>query len=169
MEFEVVNEESLDRCQYIIPTRGQCNNKKVPGSEYCPAHGGTNVTRNEKKKELRNYRLNKFRERTQELGNNDEILSLKDEIGILRLLIEEKINKCKDSYDMILMSGPLSDLIMKVEKVVSSCNRLENKLGNRLDKSAVLQMAQTMVTIISNHVTDEEILEKISNEILGVM
>ena len=66
-----------------------------------------------------------------------------------------------------MVSGPLSDLLMKVEKVVTSCNRLDMRLGNLLDKGRVLHFAQTIVQIISDEVEDDEILEKISTRILG--
>ena len=79
-------------------------------------------------------------------------------------MIEEKINRCTDETDLLLVSGPLSDLIMKVEKVVASCNRLEMKLGNLLDRTKVVQFAQTVVAIVSNYV-DENDLEKIATEI----
>jgi len=166
--YERVDADDENRCQHIIPTSGQCSLKACEGSKYCPAHGGNKGFQAKEKNELRNYRLSKFRSRIGELGNNDAILSLKDEIGILRLLIEEKINRCTDDTDLLLMSGPLSDLIMKVERVVCSCNKLESRLGNLLDKNAVIQFAQTVVNIVSKH-CDEEALVKISDEILGAL
>lgn len=174
MQFEatwekVKDEDDPQRCQHIIPTTGQCMLKAVVNSTYCPAHGGNKAFEAVQRKELRNYRLNKFKARIQELGNNEEIISLRDEIGILRILVEEKINQCQTETDLTLISGPLSDLLMKVEKVVSSCNRLESKLGDHLDRTKVLQFAQTIVQIISNYITDESALESISNEIFTAL
>ena len=120
-------------------------------------------------KELRNYRLTKFKQRVSQLSSSDAILSLKEEIGIIRLLIEEKINQCEDTAELMLVSGPLSDLTMKAEKLVTSCNRLDRNLGNLLDKGRVLQFAQTVVQIVSDHVRDDEILEKISSQILEAL
>lgn len=168
-EWNRVDDDSPDRCQHIIPTMGQCNLQKVPKSEYCPAHGGNKAFQAEEKANLRNYRLTKFKQRVGELSTNDAIFSLKEEIGIIRLLIEEKINQCNDTAELILVSGPLSDLAMKAEKLVTSCNRLDHKLGNSLDKGRILQFAQTVVQIISNYVTDDEILEKISSQILEAL
>lgn len=161
----VTDEDDPRRCQHIIPTAGQCMLIAVEGSPYCPAHGGNKAFEANKKKELRNYRLGKFHQRVQELGSSDAIIDLRDEIGILRMLIEEKINRCKDKGDLLLISGPLSDLMMKVEKIVTSCNRLESRLGNLLDRTKVLQFAQMIVQIISTHIQDETILETISEEI----
>jgi len=168
-KFEPCDPDDPRRCQYVTPTVGQCVHKACDNSNYCPAHGGNKGFQAQEKKELRNYQLNKFKVRIGELGNNSKILSLKDEIGILRLLIEEKVNKCQDPHDLILMSGPLSDLIMKVERVVCSCNKLESRLGNLLDKSEILQFAQTVVSIIGRHVTDENALNLISTQILEAL
>ena len=167
-KFERVEADDPNRCQHIIPTIGQCLNKACEGSKYCPAHGGNKGFQAQQKKNLRNYRLNKFKIRVNELSDSDVILSLKEEIGILRLLMEEKINCCQDEHDLILMAGPLSDLAMKVEKVVTSCNRLDSKLDNLLSKEKILQFAQTVVAIIGKYV-DEEIIEKISDDIMEAL
>lgn len=165
----ITDEDDPRRCQHIIPTKGQCTLVAVENSTFCPAHGGNKAFEAAKKVDLRNYRLDKFRVQVSRLGNSEEIISLRDEIGILRLLVEEKINQCQDTSDLLLISGPLSDLMMKVEKVVTSCNRLEGKLGNFLDRTKVLQFAQVIVQIISNYVTDEQALETIGEEILTAL
>lgn len=165
----VTDEDDPRRCQCIIPTRGQCYNVVVKHSQYCPAHGGNKAFQAAQNKQLRNYRLSKFNARIQELGNSDGIMSLRDEVAVLRVLIEEKINRCSDEQDLLMVSGPLSDLIMKVEKVVSSCNRLESKLSNHLDKTKVLQYAQMIVQIIANHVEDDKKIEAINEEIFQAL
>ncbi len=167
--WERVDEDSPNRCQYVIPRTGQCTLKAVKNSPYCPAHGGNKAYQAKEKESLRNYRLTKFKQRVSELSDNDAILSLKEEIGIIRLLIEEKINQCSGTAELMLVSGPLSDLAMKAEKLVTSCNRLDRNLGNLLDKGKIIQFAQTVVQIIGDHITDDIILEKISTKILEAL
>jgi len=167
--WEKVDKDDPRRCQGVKPLEGQCSNKAVEGSNFCPAHGGNKGAEALVKKELRNYRLAQFRSRLVELGDNENIINLRDEIAILRYLIEEKMNMCKNSHDLILMSGPLSDLVMKVEKLVNSCNRLESKLGGLLDRAKVLQFAQTIVQIISKYIKDEEALDAVAEEILTTL
>lgn len=168
-DWERVAEDDPRRCQGTIPTVGQCPNKAMDGSDYCPAHGGNRAVETIKKNELKNYRLAKFKTRVTELGNSDHIFSLKEEIGILRMILEEKINACADVHDLILISGPLSDLVMKVDKITTSCERLESKLGNLLDRTKVMQFAQSIVQIISKHIEDDVILEQVADEILTVL
>lgn len=167
--WERVDPEDPRRCQGVTH-QGQCINKAVENSKFCPAHGGNKAFEANKVQELRNYRLDKFKAReVQRLGNSEGISSLKDEIGILRMLIEERLNQCNDAHDLMMMSGPLADLIMKVEKVVVSCNKLELRLGNLLDRSKILQLAQIIVQIINNYITDETTLDAISDDILNAL
>jgi len=118
---------------------------------------------------MRNYRLSKFHSRAKELGDSDQITSLKDEVALLRMLIEERINSLNDTSDLLLVSGPLSDLIMKVTTVVERCHKLDARLGNLLDRSKVLQFAQVIVEIIASKIDDAELLDTISEEILQAL
>jgi hypothetical protein len=157
-----------ERCQ-CVNSQGQCFNKAVAGSNFCLAHGGNRGRDTLKEDELKNYRLSKFKQRTGELGSSPGITSLRDEIAVLRLLAEERLNACKDTNDLLLVSGPLSDLLIKITTVVDKCTGLELKLGNYLDRTKILNFSQTVVEIISRHIQDEEKLEQISNEILETL
>jgi hypothetical protein len=166
--WERVADDDPRRCQGTN-NQGQCHNKAVTDSNYCPAHGGNKAAESAERKRMRNYRLAKFKARVTELGDSDNITSLKDEVAILRMLIEERINRCNDSHELLLVSGPLSDLIMKCEKLVTSCHRLDSRLGNLLDRSKILQFAQVVIEIIGKYVTDEDDLESIGDEILKAL
>lgn len=165
----IKDEDDPRRCQGVKPSQGQCRNISVEGSKFCPGHGGNKAFEAEKAKNLKNYRLNKFHVRIQELGNSNFVMDLREEIALLRILIEEKVNQCQCDADLILISGPLSDLVVKVEKLVTSCNRIDFKLGNLLDRTKVLQYAQQLVQIVGKHVTDTTVLEKISEEFLTIL
>lgn len=153
------------RCQ-CVTGQGQCTNKAIDGSSYCGAHGGNNAAKVLTQKNLSGYRLAKYQNRLAEFADSDKLKSLRDEIGILRILIEERFNyACKTDTDLLLQSGPLADLIMKVEKLVSSCDRIESKLGLMMDKTQVMQLATEVVEIISQFVTDEATLTEIAEKI----
>lgn len=155
------------RCQGIT-AMGQCTYYKEENSDFCIMHGGNKGAESLAKKEMKNYRLTKFRKRTEELCNSNNISSLRDEIAILRMIIEEKINACHDESHLLLMSGPLSDLIMKCGALVEKCQRLEYKLGNFLDRTKVTQFAQVCVEIIGSYVQEED-MDNVSEEILKAL
>lgn len=166
--FIRVKDDDPNCCQATTRS-GPCNLKAVPGSKNCLVHGGAIERKNQETKNLKNYRLAKFRVRATELGNSDYLTSLTDEVAILRILIEEMINSCDDENELLLRAGPLADLLMKSEKLVSSCHRLDSKLGNLLSRDKVLQFAQLVVEIISNEVDDERALDIISANILKAL
>jgi len=144
--------------------RPGCLNIVVEGSTFCLAHGGHWSAYAAEKLRMRNYRLSKFHKRANELSDSTEITSLRDEVGLLRMIIEEKINKCQDTTDLLLVSGPLSDLLMKTEKLVTSMQRLESKMGQHLDKSKIVQLAQTLIEIIARYVVNPETLDAIGED-----
>lgn len=152
------------KCQ--IPS---CRNISIEGTNNCPCHGGQKAASSNEKKRLKNYRLAVFHDRISELANNNEIISLTDEIGILRILIEEKINRCSDASDLLLISGPLSDLIMKSEKLIAAAEKLEMRLGKYLSKDKIIQFAQEMIEIISRYIENPTVLDAIGEDFSNLL
>ena len=167
-KWEKVALDDPNRCQ--MPTRsGYCYNKAVEGSQYCLAHGGYQGAKRIEKANMKNYKLAKFHERADELSESESITSLRDEVGLLRMLIEEKINRCTDKNDLLLISGPLSDLIMKSEKLVTAMYRLEEKMGQHIDKTKLVNLAQIMIEIINKYITNPEVLDAIGEDFYNAL
>lgn len=155
------------QCQ-AVTNQGQCIMKANEGSQFCLSHGGIASVNVAKKASLKNYRLKRFQQRAEEFAGSDGVNSLRDEIGILRILIEEKFNACPDAQSLLMSSGPLSDLITKVEKLTTSSHRLESRLGGLLDRTKVLQFAQMIIEIISQRV-EEDVVAEIAEEIFNAL
>jgi len=162
----ISDEFDPERCQYTRPTVGQCLNKAAPGCKFCIPHGGVSQ---KSKQDLKNYRINKYNARLGDLRHNDELKSLRDEVAILRILLEEKFNACSSANELILQSGSMSDLVLKIEKLVSSCHRLEQSMDITIDKSRVVSMAENIVTLISRYVKDDAIIANIVNDMTEML
>lgn len=161
--------DSPTRCQAVTRT-GQCPLEAMPGITKCIAHGGSITESNNKKEKIRNYILTKFQAQLERHSDSDNIKSLRDEIGILRFLLEEKLNQCKDNIDLVLQSVQISDLVLKIDKLVSSCHKLEGSMGNLLDKQALITFSGVIIRIISESLTGQEskineIADKIMSEL----
>lgn len=116
---------------------------------------------------LRNYKL-KFQEtRIHELTDSPALKSLREEISIMRLMLETVINRCNDETDFLVNQGRIGDLITRIEKTVSTCDRIEKNSGLTLDKTVVINIAQQMIDIIAKHITDPDVLDAIANEFSG--
>ena len=161
----VTEPDDPNRCQSIGMGGNQCINVATPGSKYCHCHNGNRTAIAADRLSLKNYRLNKFYLRAQEMGEAAQIKNLRDEIGILRMTLEEKLNMCQSPMELILQSGAISDLVVKIEKLVSSCHKLEEAVNSTLDKTVVMNIADTIVSILGNRIEDKALLETIVNEI----
>ena len=152
------------RCLGSSKTLGSCPFKKMPGANHCARHGGNMA--NPKEKHLRNYRLTKWKNRVGELADSQGIKSLREEVGILRIIMEEMLNQCEDATDLLLYSSRMADLVMKIEKVVVSCDKMESKMGMLLSRESVLQLAGEFVSIIADQVDDMEVIDAISMKMI---
>lgn len=148
-----VEEDDPRRCQRVT-NMGQCRMIAVEGSKYCYAHGGEHTLKAERKSDLRNYRLTQWKGRIQEFGDSKEIKSIRDEVGILRLLMETRLNACHDATDLLLQSATICQLVERIERVVVSCHKLESQMGSLLDKQAIIKIASKMVDVISGCIND---------------
>ena len=150
-----VAEDDPTRCQCNIPGQyGQCRNQAVPGGSVCMVHGGNMQIESNQTRGIRNYQLGKLQAELERHANSPVIKSLRDEVAILRLTLESRLNRCADTYDLVVQSGPIGDLIMKIEKVVGSCHKLEGAMGQLLDKQAILQFANEIVALLNSGIKD---------------
>lgn len=156
-----------NRCQQTVPG-GQCIHEAVPGSEYCALHTRA------KGDALKHYLLtNKMiGDAARRHAAADEIKSLRDEIAITRGMVEIRLNEAKTSVELIAAMPQIHSYMMALEKLVSSCHQMEVKLGDLLDKSALLSAAQRIINVIDQNLPRDlfdgrdELVGRIAQEIL---
>lgn len=162
------SEDDPNRCQ-AVGKSGQCPYKAVEGAVNCHRHKGESQVRAKEAKRVHDYRLQVWQNRMTEFAASDKVVSLAGEIGILRLILEETLNRCTDSHDLVLMSTRISGICTQIEKLVVSFDKMSTKSANLLTKGAALSMAGQIVDIISSHVTDSAAIDKISNSIIDMI
>jgi len=147
----------------------RCPNEAMEGSDFCPACGGPPQLKAREQKSLSGYMLAKYQARMSDFADSDGIKSLKDEIGILRILMEERLNQIQTPLDLLTHTHTISDLATKIEKLVSSCQRLDKLTGQFLDKSQVVQLGLEILTIITKHVDDQKAIDNITEDLLSLI
>jgi len=166
-EKYVVGPDDPRRCKGMMSS-GQCTIEALPGKEYCKMHlQGPQIT--EKRETIKNLRLGQWQSRVDEKAINPNIKSLREEIAVLRMALEELINMCVDSAQLVAMSNKIADLILKIEKLVVSCHHLEKSSGMLLDKSAALHLAGNFIEIIGKHCTDPDVIAAISDDMVKAL
>lgn len=167
-KLEKVPDDDPARCQATY-ANGQCHHKRVEGTEYCPIHGGGKVHSTARAKIARQYNVAKWNARIGEFAGHDAVKTLREEIGIIRLLVETVLSQCNTSMDLLLYSSKISDLVSKVESLVRNCHKLESSMGLLLDKQAAMQLSGEIVEIISRRISDEATVEAIAADIANAL
>lgn len=167
--------EDPHRCQ-ATGSKGQCCNRAIlvdgKYGDFCLVHGGNKFREKVEKEKVRNYHLTKFQARMNKMVDSSALKTLGEEIGILRIMLEGKINQCKDMPDLILNNAVISDLVMKIEKLVTSLNKLEKNMGLHLDKAAILQFASEVIEVIGRELegnSDIEATDRIADGIVKIV
>lgn len=163
-----VQDDDPERCQGTRPF-GQCSNKRMEGSNYCPACGGNKAVDAASMESVRNYRLTKWQGKLNKMADSSVIKSLREEIGILRIMLEERLNMCETQTDLMMHSSSISDMVLKIEKVVTSCHKIDNSMGQLLDKQVLLQYAQDVITILTTEIQDKLVLDCVANKIINLL
>jgi hypothetical protein len=157
-----------DRCKWIR-TDGQCPHEAVEGSTFCKAHTHTKVD------PLRHYMLTNqvIRSGTERHNAVDEIKSLREEIALTRALIENRLNMIEGEADFVSSMGIVHQYLATVEKLVTSCHRMDTNLGNLLNKASILNLAQELVQAIAEELEDvpgrDEIVDRISTKLVDII
>lgn len=161
-----VREDHPDRCQGITRA-GQCTNLSLEESEFCGSCGGNRAVSIAKQASLNNYRLGKWQAKMERHSRSDAVKNLREEIGILRMMLEERFNSIQDNSDLMLQSHVISDLVLKIERVVSSCHKLEGSMGQLLDKAKILHFGGKVIEILGQELNgQEDVMDRIADKIL---
>ena len=146
---------------------GQCWNVAEAGDDRCRAHHGKDGGRSK-----RIYLLHKaqYDRRLTELSDHEQLTSLREEIGLTRMLIEERMNLVNDPNDFLSAFGPIQQALLTVEKLTKSLHQMEQSLGNLLSKSAVVKLGQSLSQIIVEELRDvanyEQVVDAINERML---
>ena len=139
------------QCQGVT-SGGQCRLIAVQGSDKCIAHGGFHQARKVKAQAMREYLAARWRHEVGDMADSEDVKSLKTEIGILRMMLVKIMNSCKTDNELMMRSGTISDLVIKVQKTVESCHRLDQAWGQLLDKTQLAVFGQTVIALVSESV-----------------
>lgn len=161
---ERVDEKSPFRCT-AVTHNGQCIYKRTPHSEFCPLHGGTRDEEKFQKYRLAKYRLTQYQGRVAEFANDDDIKSLREEIGILRMTLETLLNSLTDKNKLIIYIDKIQHLVGQIQKTVESAQRMEEKTNTLIDRKVVIVIADSMVNIISQYIKDPDELTMVAEKI----
>ena len=177
--MECVKSDDHDplRCQASHADMGQCtylsmegmDPVKYAGIKNCPQHGGQRAATLKERKDSKVYRLQVWQQRVDEFMETNKHRDLREEISMVRLLIESMFTQCRTSQDLMMYSHRIGVLMLQLEKLITSCERLEKNSNMHMDKTAALALANKVVEVISEHIDDPEKIDAISGGIITIL
>lgn len=160
-----MDQVTLTRCDPDDPNRCQASHSTLQcpyladeGSKYCARHGGKSGNK-DKQLALRNYRLTRFRVRVEEKLSSPRVKSLTEEVGILRLTLEQVLENCQDDYELTLYSTKITELVSAIRATLEASIKIEEKSNLTLDKTQVMVVAERLIKIIGERISEEEMSE----------
>ncbi len=168
----VTHPDNEFRCQGIV-ANGQCLNEAARDDagqiigKMCIMHGGAIDIKNQRAEISRNYKLVKYADRVHNFATNPSVKSLREEIGVLRMLVEEHINQIQDPLSLVTKSGPISEMVAKIERLVRTCHQLEKESGIVLDKSKVMEICDSVINATLNAVESLSLTDDKKALVLG--
>ena len=145
---------------------GQCQNQAEPGSDFCKAHRGKDSGAAK-----RMYLLHKaqWNHRLAELSEHDNLKSLREEIAIVRMLLQERLNLIRNEGDLLSNFGPVQQATLTIERLTKTLFQMEQGLGSLLSKTTVMKLGQSISSIIVEELRDvpgyEQIVDRINDRI----
>ena len=157
--FVRVAEDDPTRCQGVFKG-GQCPYGAMHPSKYCTMHGG-NVDPNKiKAKAVHDFRLTQWQERVDTFAGSQRVKSLRGEIGIARLTLEQVLGQIKTDVQFPLFVDKISSIVTQIEKLVNSCQKIEERNKELLGKNDVIVIADTVIEVMARYIKDpDELLE----------
>jgi hypothetical protein len=163
-----VDENSPERCGGSTGV-GQCWNQRVEGSSYCPVHGGGHKLKQNKREKYEAWQLGQWNKQVRDHADSSSLHALQIGIGILCKTLELTVARCQTDQELVLKSGPISDLTCKLSKLITESQQMSMRLGQVMNRTEAMAMAQSIVTIIGEEVQDSVVLERIISRIEELM
>lgn len=163
----------VNRCQANNKKGEQCCYRAIEGEQFCPGH-----IKGLRKKKMAIYNAEKWRANIDRHVQHSQIFSLREELGVLRILLEKQLNRCGDDELELEQRAPaITDLVNKVQITVLQGVKLEQKLAQLLDVGQVNNFAEAVIHAVTTGVgklsvsqeEKDELLDAIANSIEQAM
>ena len=153
------------QCQSLA-NGNPCYYEKVEGSDYCAMHGGQTAVREKQKQEMYDLRKSKWLkqiadDKLNEFSRGKNKFSLAEELGILRIVLQEILGTCTDSTQLMRHNQKISSTIAQTERIILSSLKLDQKLGQLVSKDEMITIAQALVGCIQIEIQDANKIKSI--------
>lgn len=169
----VTNIETSDPARQCTATQtdGQRCRREIyaEGCTLCRQHGGVRQLKKKMKRMTLMYNLGRFQERVTEMVENPKAKSIRSEIAILRMVLEQVFQKMDSTSSMLSMMPHVKDTTLAIGKLVQTCQTIELNMEKHLSQTDIVNLATGIVQVIGKYVEDEETVNRIKEDILKLV
>jgi hypothetical protein len=123
-------------------------------------HGGNKGQEAHKKNAVHDYRIQQWQERVDELAGSYNVKSLRGEIGLLRMALEQILLVAKTPAQLLLYTDKLQSISRDIRGHVEVCQKIEERNKELLSKTEIMNIADAVINIMSNFILDpDDLLE----------
>jgi len=162
-KFVIAEPDSPTRCKDGNQS-GQCKYEASPGLDFCPRHMGRSQ-HEQRKNELKNYVLTKFRANVENKVYSGRQKSLIEEVALLRFTLETVWNNCETEFDVVLYQSKIVECVKAIAGTLKACQELEEKANMTMDKAQLTVICRRLIEITNNYVEPEK-MPQMAEEIL---
>lgn len=131
------------------------------GASMCSRHAaGHNHI--EDQRNLRLFRIVQWQDQINHQADHPKIKNLREEIGILRMTLQSKLETINTPMDLAMRSQSVGQLIREIRETIIAAHKLEISLGQLLDKSQAMELVNVLAQCVAQNVGDESIRQQIS-------
>lgn len=142
------------KCQYHLG----CDKDAIDGCTLCEIH----KSRKQAKLEVYGTR---WAAKIQSKVDVSRVANLREEVAIVRMMLEARLNLIKSEEELVIHSQALGDLTLKIEKLVASCHKFDKETQTLLAKEDLMRMIEQVIAVVSEEVKDADLLLRISDRI----
>lgn len=150
---EIVAEDDPRRCKGMS-NGSQCLFRAVEGGDYCTIHGGNTIELKNKKKEIYDLRKTRYLQEFRRMSENSFWRSNREEVGILRVILQELLQKCESQNDIYVNASKMSDIISKINKLLETSLKIDEKLKALISEEKMYEIAQLLVDAVFKIIED---------------
>lgn len=159
----VAPEDSPTRCKDGNAS-GQCKYEAYPGLKFCPRHMGRSH-HEQRKNELKNYVLTKFRTEVENKVYSGRHKSLIEEVALLRHTLQLVWNNCQTEFDVVLYQSKIVETVRAISSTLESCQKLEERANLTMDKAQLTVICRRLIEVTNKYVSPEQ-MPDMAEEIL---
>ena len=125
----------------------RCTQPANEGSPFCSLHGPRRAKPPTIYDWAKNDYLKSLEERVQEF-KDPRTFNLREEIGILRVVLERMLNSVHDDPSLLLASSEIQQTILTIERLLKTTHDMERQTGELMSRDEVREVTATLLQIM---------------------